>query len=74
MLSPFGILLSQDLGDRGRHILDTLQGLPVDDYRGEGTMKCTWTRSVWHGNSAATEPGSSNNILWTLLRGRTYRT
>ena len=30
MLSPFGILLSQDLGDRGRHILDTLQGLPIE--------------------------------------------
>jgi len=30
MLSPFGILLSQDLGDRGRHILDSLQRLPLD--------------------------------------------
>ena len=30
MLSPFGTLLSQDLGDRGRHILDTLQGLPLE--------------------------------------------
>ena len=30
MLSPFGILLSHDLQDRGRHILDTLQGLPLE--------------------------------------------
>jgi hypothetical protein len=30
MLSPFGTLLSQDLQDRGRHILDTLQGLPLE--------------------------------------------
>jgi hypothetical protein len=30
MLSPFGTLLSQDLGNRGRHILDTLQGLPLE--------------------------------------------
>ena len=28
MLTPFGTLLPQDLQDRGRHILDTLQGLP----------------------------------------------
>jgi hypothetical protein len=28
MLSPLGTLLSQDLQDRGRHILDTLRGLP----------------------------------------------
>jgi len=28
MLTPFGILLTHDLQDRGRHILDTLQGLP----------------------------------------------
>ena len=30
MLTPFGTLLSQDLWDRGRHILDTLQGLPLE--------------------------------------------
>ena len=30
MLTPFGTLLSQDLQDRGRHILDTLQGLPLE--------------------------------------------
>jgi hypothetical protein len=30
MLTPFGTLLSQDLGDRGRHLLDTLQGLPLE--------------------------------------------
>jgi hypothetical protein len=30
MLSPFGILLSHDLQGRGRHILDTLQGLPLE--------------------------------------------
>jgi hypothetical protein len=30
MLSPFGTLLPQDLGDRGRQILDTLQGLPLE--------------------------------------------
>jgi hypothetical protein len=30
MLTPFGTLLSQELGDRGRHILDTLQGLPLE--------------------------------------------
>jgi hypothetical protein len=29
-LTPFGILLSQDLQDRGRHLLDTLQGLPLE--------------------------------------------
>jgi hypothetical protein len=28
MLTPFGTPLPQDLQDRGRHILDTLQGLP----------------------------------------------
>jgi hypothetical protein len=28
MLTPLGTLLPQDLQDRGRHILDTLQGLP----------------------------------------------
>jgi hypothetical protein len=28
MLSPVGTLLSYDLQDRGRHILDTLRGLP----------------------------------------------
>jgi hypothetical protein len=30
MLTPFGILLPQDLQDRGRHILDTLQALPLE--------------------------------------------
>jgi hypothetical protein len=30
MLSPLGTLLSHDLQDRGRHILDTLQGLPLE--------------------------------------------
>jgi hypothetical protein len=30
MLTPFGILLTHDLQDRGRHILDTLQGLPLE--------------------------------------------
>jgi hypothetical protein len=29
MLSPLGTLLSHDLRDRGRHILDNLQGLPL---------------------------------------------
>jgi hypothetical protein len=30
MLSPFGTLLSHDLQNRNRHILDTLQGLPLE--------------------------------------------
>ena len=30
MLTPFGTLLSHDLQDRGRHLLDTLQGLPLE--------------------------------------------
>ena len=30
MLTPLGTFLSQDLQNRGRHILDTLQGLPLE--------------------------------------------
>jgi hypothetical protein len=30
MLTPIGTLLPQDLQDRGRHILDTLQGLSLE--------------------------------------------
>jgi hypothetical protein len=30
MLTPIGTPLSQDRQDRGRHILDTLQGLPLE--------------------------------------------
>ena len=30
MLTLIGILLSQDLQDRGRHILDTLQGMSLE--------------------------------------------
>lgn len=30
MLPPLGAPLPQDLQDRGRHLLDTLQGLPLD--------------------------------------------
>jgi hypothetical protein len=30
MLTPIGTLLPQNLQDRGRHILDTLQGLPLE--------------------------------------------
>jgi hypothetical protein len=29
-LTPIGILLSQALQDRGRHILDTVEGLPLE--------------------------------------------
>jgi hypothetical protein len=30
--TSIGILLAQDLQDRGRHILDTLQGLPLEQH------------------------------------------
>jgi hypothetical protein len=31
MLTPLGTLLPHDLQDRGRRILDTLQGLPLEE-------------------------------------------